>query len=428
MTGWNFGRVVVAGVALVVALVGTGVDADRGIGPEGLDGVDTGYVLDALDLEGLEVSLTVDHADTFAGMSFDDQQRVATVHVRRGSDLGGVERELAAVAAEPFHTTRLQPDTPSNGKQRPGRSAVTGTPRRPYRVILQPEKRSLAQLDAERQRVADSSLGEYIVLDRVVAEQNEIDVTLHALPGKMDARRVPAVAERVADDTAVNVHVDWSIDERPGSFVSRRDDRRPHKAGLQIVGPQGQRCTGGPTVRPKDGAHRTMLTAGHCGRRRSRWEGSNGKFVGFVADRAFGNGYFDSARLRKPNYPKGFAPRMFGGGADSSELHWVRGALSANVGGRVCTSGASFGDQCNGARVRQRNVCVMFTDIDKRTCFLDLADQTGAGPGDSGGPLYRQRRDGRLVIGTIVGGNDDLLVYHPVGRLLNRWDAVLLTR
>lgn len=201
--------------------------------------------------------------------------------------------------------------------------------------------------------------------------------------------------------------------------ASRGDDPAPHTAGAAIDTELG-RCTSGFGV--SRGGRTYFLGTAHCYTSTGETATNHGRAYGRVAARRLTERGPDAALVASD-----FAPRMYVGGPDSDTARPVRGARTPRYGARLCTSGASTGETCSAVR-RQANICVRFGD-GMTTCHLTRAVSTDGTPlvqsGDSGGPVYV---GGVYAVGMTVGGNRDgtELLYHPVGYLLDLWDARLL--
>ncbi|MQA87339.1 MAG: hypothetical protein GEV03_22600 [Streptosporangiales bacterium] len=202
--------------------------------------------------------------------------------------------------------------------------------------------------------------------------------------------------------------------------MSRGNDRAPHSAGAVLETDLG-RCTSGFGVRR--GGSTYFLGTAHCFRTVGERPTNNGRPYGRVAKRQMGNEGPDASLVASD-----FGPKVYVGGPDGNATRTLRGARTPAYGGRLCTSGANTGRNCAGER-QQSDLCVRFGD-GVTTCHLTRAVSADGSslvqPGDSGGPVYTGRR---YAVGIVVGGNSEgtELLYHPVGYLLDLWDARLLT-
>jgi hypothetical protein len=105
------------------------------------------------------------------------------------------------------------------------------------------------------------------------------------------------------------------------------------------------------------------------------------------------------------NYPAGVSGAIYNGPWNSSTGVRVGGAVADYVGNFICTGGASSGEHC-GIQVQAVNQFVnVGYVIGPETRAALPAGQCASAPGDSGGPAYSYRSDGRVdARGTISAG------------------------
>lgn len=206
----------------------------------------------------------------------------------------------------------------------------------------------------------------------------------------------------------------------PSYRAARDSDHVPYAAGALIQTPLGVCTSGFGVVRAR---LRYFLSAGHCFRGPGDIVTNDGRPYGRVSGRRMTDNGPDTALVASA-----FAPRMYVGGPDSDRSVPVAGRRSPGFGAWLCTSGARSGEDCSGQR-RETGLCVRFGD-GVTTCHLTRVVSSDGRrlvePGDSGGPVYLP---GGYAVGITVGGNRDgtQLLYHPIGYLLDVWDARLLT-
>jgi hypothetical protein len=316
-----------------------------------------------------------DHA-TFGGISFDRATGIATI--RYDEDAG----ERAA-------GTRL-------GRLVDQRAGG-------WRVVLQPVRHSLAELDVVRRQVStdpewQAVAGKLVSKWYIDIRHNQVAIGVTELTPE-----VAATAARVFGDM-VRLHVA----ARP-TRDSRPDDAEPWRAGIRLTFPAGG-CSSGYVIRTTTTpVQRRLVSAGHCGPLNTIVS-NNGDQVGTVVTRANTDGGRDFAFIGGSTY-RAF---MFTGGPSSNVGCPVKGTKLSGVGLGICTNGATSGENC-AAEVIAIDVCSTFTS-GQTTCLLDEAESTdGTDPsagGDSGGPVIAYDSAGLKVVGSIVGSTTTNVFFH----------------
>lgn len=365
-------------MSTLLAVSATAVVIAGGVGPqagasqraEAAAGQDGGQS-DAL------ISLVETDRTTFGGISFDEKTGTATI--RYDDDAG----DRAARA-------------------RLGQLAGAGG----WRVVLQPVRYSLAELDVVRQEVATDPewravAGKLVSKWFIDNPRNRVSVGVTELTPE-----VTRAAARLFGDR-VSLHVAARPDRH-----SRVDDFEPWAAGTRIT--SGSSCSSGYIIRTTTTpVQRRMVTAGHCFALNATVL-NNGDTVGTVVTRQFVDGGRDFEFIGGRTYE----PFMYTGGPGSLGGQAIKGSKLSGVGLGICTNGATSGQNCAG-RVIAIDVCVTFSD-GLTTCLLDEAESTDGTElsrrGDSGGPVIAFDSAGLKVVGSIVGGAQTVLFhsYHYV--------------
>ena len=325
--------------------------------------------------------ITLVEADrtTFGGISFDEKTGTATI--RYDDDAGDrVARSRLGQLAD----------------QRTGG----------WRVVLQPVRHSLAELDVVRQEVAtdpewQAVAGKLISKYYIDNPRNRVAVGVTELTPE-----VTQAATRLFGDR-VSLHVAARPDRQ-----SRVDDFAPWAAGTRIT--SGSTCSSGYIIRTTTTpVQRRMVTAGHCFALNATVR-NNGDTIGTVVTRQLVERGRDFEFIGGSTYQ----PFMYTGGPGSLGGQAIKGSKLSGVGLSICTNGAISGQNCAG-RVIAIDTCVTFSD-GLTTCVLDEAESTDGTEmsrnGDSGGPVIAFDSAGLKVVGSIVGGDQTVLFhsYHHI--------------
>lgn len=201
-------------------------------------------------------------------------------------------------------------------------------------------------------------------------------------------------------------------------------------------------CSTGFAILLDNGQGR-LLSAAHCNNAGATVHDGQGQVIGPVSARAPG---YDSL-LINPNASPATIGKVFGGPWNAGTGHnryqfFVGGAAGPAVNQTVCTSGARSGEHCN-RTIRETGVT---WSCNGTTCtgFRARGDGDGVSVagGDSGGPIYDPRSDGRVGARGIISAGSNTTpcgsVAEPttcyvnvygisITRLLNRWNARIET-
>ncbi|MBB3045573.1 hypothetical protein [Nocardioides soli] len=193
-----------------------------------------------------------------------------------------------------------------------------------------------------------------------------------------------------------NIPLTYEVDEAPAGVgdLGRTNDSAPWQGGGAINKGGHHSCTVGFAVLTSTGAGR-LLGAGHCEDTGDTVNDGAGDPIGKVVGEKVN---YDSI-LINPNAPAGvFATigKVFTGGWSSNTSKYVGGAAAPSVGETICTSGANSGEHCD-LTILQTSVSE-WCDQGLGLCTGFLANGPGlnVATGDSGGPIYIQRSDGRV--------------------------------
>jgi hypothetical protein len=185
--------------------------------------------------------------------------------------------------------------------------------------------------------------------------------------------------------------------QQPQNMFSRQADIPPFWGGSRYNSPVGG-CSNGFAINQAPIIYE--ISAGHCGD-----NGQGATIPGQPSPTGTierDNNARDTLIIR---YSAGVAGAIYTGAWNSSTGVGVGGAVSDFVGNFVCTGGASSGEHCN-IQVQAVNEFVnVGYIIGPETRAALPSGQCAVAPGDSGGPAYSYRSDGRVnARGTISAG------------------------
>lgn len=234
--------------------------------------------------------------------------------------------------------------------------------------------------------------------------------------------------------------------------TTRGDDASPWRAGAQIRNPNGGICsTAFAVVRP-DGYGR-ILSASHCDFTGNlSWDDYSGDaFTPGGGSVSIDRVPYDTMIMDPTGGTQG---RSYGGAWNEPSSGGYRYSLKvaasdgSHVGDYICPSGANSGEHC-GVRVTELGVqwlCGINQDP-AAPCGGHRARRDAIAPatvgGDSGGPVYETRPDGRVnALGVIFGGSESVacgstrfatskcyrtMVYPAIRPILDYWNVELET-
>ncbi|MEV4753660.1 hypothetical protein AB0J86_00880 [Micromonospora sp. NPDC049559] len=262
-----------------------------------------------------------------------------------------------------------------------GLAATTGVP-----VTFKPAKFSMREMGAEAARLAAlpgvASAGPK-------ADGSGVSVTL-VRGSESSARATVAGGARLP--------VDYTVGDRVELMLGRQADTTPFWGGARYNTPVGG-CSTGFAV-SWAGANR-IISAGHCGS-----NGQNATVPGWGTAGPIINDNDSRDTLMINASTSG---RIYTGAYNASTSVGVGGAVSDFVGNIICTGGASSGEHCN-IQVQAVNQYVnVGYVIGPMTYGVQLNGTCAVAPGDSGGPVYSYRADGRVdARGTVSAGTSNV--------------------
>ena len=263
----------------------------------------------------------------------------------------------------------------------------------------------------------------------VTSLASQLNVPVSFLPARFTQRELVAEARRLAADARVataapkvdgsgvevtvttpqqsradvlgsaRVPLTVTTDQRPQNMFSRQADIPPFWGGSRYNSPVGG-CSNGFAINQTPNIYE--ISAGHCG--------SNGQGASIPGQPS------PTGTIERDNNPRdtliisysaGVAGSIYTGSWTSSTGVGVGGAVSDFVGNFVCTGGASSGEHCGSLQVQAVDQFInVGYIIGPETRAALPAGQCAVAPGDSGGPAYSYRSDGRVnARGTISAGN-----------------------
>jgi len=265
-------------------------------------------------------------------------------------------------------------------------AAVTGLAGRlDVPVSFQPAKFTQRELVAEAQRLATDKR---VATAAPKADGSGLEVTV-------------TTPQRTGTDAMDTARVPLSVTngQRPQNMYSRQNDVPLFWGGSRYNSPVGG-CSNGFALSVPGSANVYEISAGHCGDngQGATIPGQPSPTGTITAD----NNARDTLAI---NYPAGVGGAIYNGPFNSSTGVGVGGAVADFVGNFVCTGGASSGEHCNiQVQAVDQFVNVGYI-IGPETRAALPAGQCAVAPGDSGGPAYSYRSDGRVdARGTISAG------------------------
>jgi hypothetical protein len=272
----------------------------------------------------------------------------------------------------------------------------------------------------EAKRVALTAAAARLQASGVVLSSWGVDVYQNRLVvglGSDTPATEAAITQALGDSSGVMFQTAgvWNV-------VDRITDSPPWYGADRIIAPVAP-CTSGFSM--VSGSQTYNSTAGHCG---------YGSFT--QGGRAFGstqtwsdinNGDTDAQSILPPS-GQAAAGRIWSNLSGSSGGTFpVKGyipAASQSGGNTVCTSGSYSGDHCD-ATIYATGQCIHFTDINKTTCGLIVAQSSSytIQGGDSGGPVFNRggttansgpNAYARGLITGVYSANTSLFAYTPI--------------
>lgn len=233
--------------------------------------------------------------------------------------------------------------------------------------------------------------------------------------------------------------------------ASRQNDSTPWYGGsamTRVTGGKNYYCSTGFAISKPDTPTR-ILSAAHCDLSGNlAWkDGAGDPFSAGGADISVEPDGIESMII----YPTGGATgRVYGGPWNATPSHVryslkVGGSYSNSLGDYVCLSGAMSGENCLATQIYAINQNIECPDNPGHTCKLHLADNSTqiVAIGDSGGPVYALRSDGRVSARGIISAlaapttcsistaQPTLCSYDiafaPISTILTRWGRTVMT-
>src|SRR6266498_1121015 len=253
-------------------------------------------------------------------------------------------------------------------------------------------------------REAKYSLAELRAAAAQIRTQLGADSPIHSIKDPGDGSRLILAAplealstrtEALIAQSMPNVGVDYEVVfEQPlQPIFSRIDDSPPWWGGAVIINRTiGAGCTSGFGVIAN--GSQAILTAGHCATANGQmFTDGAGEFIGNAAQKT------NHDQLIIPTTSVG--NRIYVGPRESSTSKLVTGWQACFIAELICQSGVTtaqaIGSELCGFRVDRFNL-----DSESLVEAVQIDGQTGARPGDSGGPLYSDRGGTVIAKGTMT--------------------------
>ena len=316
-------------------------------------------------------------------------------------------------------------------------SSATGV-----RVSILPARFSASEMSAASQRVfAGAHARTYrVAVVHLPDDGSGIGVTLQR--GSMGAQ---SDAARVAISADAGIPVTLSEGDMSVT-TSRQDDSSPwFGGGAMKLNPNGYLdCSTGFSVLTTGGYGR-LVSAAHCDTSGSAaWYDGAGDQLSLGGSYVMNHPKYDSMLIDPVG---GTGGQVHGGpwNATSANARYhlkVAGAGGNSTGDKVCTSGANSGEHCN-LTVKGK---INFECPGSNVCagwYAEASSGVATVGGDSGGPVYANRSDGRVgARGVIHGGAGDVpcpsmaaptnkclrqVFYVPILDVLSTWGVEIET-
>lgn len=252
-------------------------------------------------------------------------------------------------------------------------------------------------------REAKYSLAELRAAAGQIRKQFGAGSPIHSIKNPGDGSRLILAAplgapsprtEALIAQSMPNVGVDYEVVfEQPLQPISRNDDSPPWWGGAVIINRTiGAGCTSGFGVIAN--GMQAVLTAGHCATANGQvFSDGAGEFIGNAAQKT------NHDQLIIPTTSAG--NRIYIGPRESNTTKLVTGWQACFIGELICQSGVTtaqaIGSELCGFRVDRFNM-----DSESLVEAVQIDGQTGARPGDSGGPLYSDRGGTVIAKGTMT--------------------------
>ena len=253
-------------------------------------------------------------------------------------------------------------------------------------VSFQPARFTQRQLVAEAKRLASDK--------RVATAAPKTDGS--GLAVTVTSSRPTAGADILG---TARLPVTVTAGQRPTGLYSRQNDVPLFWGGSRYNTPVGG-CSNGFALSVPGASNVYEISAGHCGDngQGATIPGQPSPTGTITAD----NNARDTLAI---SYPAGVYGAIYNGAYNSSTGVGVGGAVADFVGNYICTGGASSGEHCSvQVQAVDQFVNVGYV-IGPETRAALPAGQCAVAPGDSGGPAYSYRADGRVdARGTISAG------------------------
>ncbi len=225
----------------------------------------------------------------------------------------------------------------------------------------------------------------------------------------------------------------------PASTASRDSDSPPFWGGAYWKRQDGVYCTTGFAWNVGGGVS-GMLTAAHCIPQGGSVSYPNYPNAGSVRrdseenwDATYGTQYYsgqnvyrgDVALIRYASYAS--APYVYSGAPHTSTYSAVYGMASrwSSVGDAACVNGVTTGEWCGMVTATGVNVWYVFDGPNvwaRHVVRAEAAGNTCPTHGDSGGPVYRKRSDGKVYAVGIYSGGAPLVAW-CLAYFTDIWDA-----
>ena len=272
---------------------------------------------------------------------------------------------------------------------------------------------------------------------------------IHVLFTVEDLSRVNIDELVTATESATGARPTVTATTRTFVGASRQNDSSPWYGGSAMTRGANTYCSTGFAISKPDTPTR-LLSAAHCDPTGNlAWnDGAGNSLSTGGATISVEEDGIDSMIIDPVGDSTG---RVFGGpwNATSSHARYslkVGGSYANAVGNYVCVSGAMSGENCLATQIYAINQTMPCPDNTSHTCKLHLADNSTQilAIGDSGGPVYALRDDGRVSARGIISGLADptgctiptarlntlcsnAVAFAPISTILTRWDRTIMT-
>lgn len=286
------------------------------------------------------------------------------------------------------------------GKAPAAVEAMTGDQPNGVHVTVVPSKYSEKDLLDAGRRIMDGARTSEPGSVVTVGARPDLSAVVATLKDSSRLAKDQGKARTQLESLSSGVPVDIAVAAQPIAQINRQNDSAPWQGGGALAYSDGNNyCSVGFSVLRSDGTGR-LLSASHCNDNVGAVVRDGvGDRIGVISNVV--RGTYDSI-LIDPDASPATVGKVFGGPWNASTTNnryqfSVGGSAAPAEGETVCTSGAMSGEHCNRV-IRETSINFSCGPNGNYTCqgFRSSGSGVTVAAGDSGGPLYVMRSDGRV--------------------------------